>query len=313
MNPRCLTWIFFLTGSLLILSNAHMASAQPKVTSIERLATPAGEACSNARFSPDGKSVYFSGSGYASIWRYDLASRRAAALVKAPGAGYGFTISTDGLTLGYRSTTTDPVSRRRRFSAWIVDLATGKSSSVASGRDVGIPVMVGGQPVTLVQGMVAKTAPQVSSMEPAVLGIDNTKIILLLGGKRVVLDPYGNGSYIWPSLSPDKTRLVAYELGHGTFVCDLTGRILVTLGRKDAPTWTRDGSWIMYMDDRDDGDRLLSSSINCVSADGRTEVVLDGTAAFNGMNPQCSPNEDRLVCDSPDGSLFLVNFEEGGQ
>ncbi|MGA9118396.1 MAG: hypothetical protein WB699_03435, partial [Bacteroidota bacterium] len=208
----------FIASLVLCIVSSGLAQAQPHTVSVERLLLPSGQSWSNAHFASDGKAIFLSGTGYGSIWKYDLTSRAITRVVAASGVGYGFALSSDNRSLAYRSTTTDPVSHRRFHSARILDLATGKSSIVASGRDIGIPVFAGGRAVTLENGAIASSGAGPTSAEPEVLGIENTKIVLLEGGRKVVLDPFGNGSYIWPSLSPDKTKLVAYELGHGTFV-----------------------------------------------------------------------------------------------
>jgi Tol biopolymer transport system component len=142
------------------------------------------------------------------------------------------------------------------------------------------------------------------------LGIEETKIALTVKGKKVTLDPFGQGSYIWPSLSPDKQFLVAYEIDRGAFVCDLTGKVISTFGRRDAPTWTRSGRWIVYMEDKDDGHRLLSSDLFAVTRDGSSTVQLTSTAALMELDPHCSPTENKIVCSTSDGSILLLEYEE---
>jgi Tol biopolymer transport system component len=146
-----------------------------------------------------------------------------------------------------------------------------------------------------------------------VLGVEDTKIVLIRNGAKTLFDPLGNGSYIWPSLSPDRTRVLAYEMAHGAFVCDLQGSAVVQLGKRDAPVWTRDGRWIVYMEDKDDGQRVVSSDLFCISADGKRTAQLTNTAGRMEMHPQCSPTGDKIVCSTMDGEIYVLSYKEVGQ
>jgi Tol biopolymer transport system component len=143
-----------------------------------------------------------------------------------------------------------------------------------------------------------------------VLGIEATKIAVAVHGVKKLLDPLGKGNYIWPALSPGGTQLVAVDLERGAFVCDLEGNVNVRLGRRNAPAWTRDGRWIVYMDDRDDGHSLISSDLYAVSADGATTVRLTDTPDVHEMYPDCSPAESIILCSSLAGDLYLLTYGE---
>jgi Tol biopolymer transport system component len=149
-----------------------------------------------------------------------------------------------------------------------------------------------------------------SSPAVAVLGTENTKILLNEGGRKVLLDPLTDGHYVWPSLSPDGKRIVAYEMDRGAIVCNVDGSNLVKLGKRAAPSWTRSGKWIVYMEDLDDGHKLLSSEIVAVSPNGKETVRLTATTDIMEMNPRCSLTEDKIVCDSPDGKIYLLTYSE---
>jgi Tol biopolymer transport system component len=103
---------------------------------------------------------------------------------------------------------------------------------------------------------------------------------------------------------------VAYEMSRGAFVCDLAGTVSAQLGKKDAAVWTRDGNWLVYMDDRDDGQRILSSELYCVSPDGKLVVQLTDTENVVELYPQCSPTEDKIVCGTLRGEIYLLTYKE---
>jgi Tol biopolymer transport system component len=261
------------------------------------------------QFNPGGTMLYLSTPEQNGIWEYSLASGTLRELSSDRGAGYGFTISPDGEKLAYlrRARGADGAGRREIV---IRNLREGSSRVALTGRGLSLPVFSGdGAAIAATESGIASTAP-IGEAGVTVLGIENTKILLLKGGKKELFDPLGNGHYIWPSLSPDGTRLLAYDMTIGAFVCDLEGRLLARLGRRDAPVWTRDGKWIVYMDDRDDGHKLLSSEIHCVSPDGKVSAQLTATPGILEMYPVCSPAEDRIICSTPDGALYSIFYRE---
>jgi Tol biopolymer transport system component len=295
---------------LAVLFAASMAIAQVRVTSIEKLALPAGQEWSNPVFSPDGGAIYFTNASYDGIWKYSRAENAVTEIAMDPSSGYGFTVSSDGSQIGYRRTTYDARTHERTQDAVIVSTAALSKRIVASGSDLSVPVFAGNEPMYSAGGVVhvpalAKTA----AASVQLLGIENTKIAVMKNGSTVVLDPFGDGSYIWPALSPDKQKLAAYDTRRGTFICDMSGNVLANLGRCDAAVWTRDGKWLVYMNGSDNGRQTLSSDIWMISADGLTKIQLTSTPDVLEMFPSCSPTDNKIAC-SGNGALYVISFEE---
>jgi Tol biopolymer transport system component len=290
---------------------ATAASAQLNVVRIEQL-TPGEGAWRAQQFSPQGTTLYLSTPEQDGIWEYGLVSGELRQLVADRGAGYGFSLSPDGQKLAYRRRTRG-TDRSAQQEIIVRNLRAGTSRVALSGKRLSLPAFSRtGAALAATENGMTSTAP-LDAQEVTILGIENTKILLLRGGKKELFDPLGNGNYIWPSLSPDRTRILAYDMTIGTFISDLQGKILARLGRRDAPVWTRDGRWIVYMDDRDDGNQLLSSEIHCVSPDGKVTARLTATSGTLEMFPVCSPTEDRIICSTVDGALYSIFYREVGQ
>jgi Tol biopolymer transport system component len=286
------------------------AGAQVRVTAVERLALSAETDWAYPRFAPDGSKLFVTSSNHDGIWEYPLVTRKLRQITADQNAGYGIALSADGSQIAYRRTAADARKGQRRQEVVVMDLRTGSARVVLAGKDVSVPAFSRrGAPYAMVQQSLKGTA-SLGLSDIAILGIENTRIVMQKGGKKVLLDPLGHGSYIWPSLSPDGTRIVACDIMHGAFVCDLDGNVLVRLGKRDAPAWTRDGRWIVYMDDRDDGRRVVSSDLYAVSADGKTTIRLTDTEDLLEMEPQCSPTEDKIACSTLNGPVLLISYKE---
>ncbi len=298
---------------LLIGLFAGPTHAQLSITKVEKLPLSSSKEWDAPQFSPDGKRVYFTTADLNGIWEYSIDRRTTRQITADQKCGYGFTFSPDGKKIAYRRTTINKRTHRRTQEIILRNLVDGKASVQASGADLSLPTFTQSNMVYSV-GKQVKNLPTVSQAgSVSVLGIEGTKIVLLQNGNRVLFDPLGNGSYIWPSLSPDRTQLLAYEMARGAFVCDLHGTVTSRLGKRDAPVWTRDGKWIVFMEDRDDGQQVLSSDLFCISPDGTRSAQLTDTKDVMEMHPQCSPTENKIVCSTMGGEIYVLSYEEVGQ
>ena len=289
---------------------ASTGQSQIKVTRSDKLALPRAHSWSHPQFSPTGASIYFTDLDGNGIWEYSLKSRITKQITVDAKSGLAYSISSDGKSLVYRRTQQDWSKTGRKQDIVLTNLTKRSTSVLASGSDVSIPTFSNNTPVYSLRSQTIGLHKTTGTSEATVLGIENMKIALSVNGNKVVLDPLGNGSYIWPVLSPDKRQLVAYEMGKGAFVCDLTGKVESMLGRRDAPSWTRTGKWIVYMADKDDGHKLLSSDLCAVSPDGKTVVQLTSTHSVMALDPHCSPTENKIICSTSDGGIMILEYEE---
>lgn len=296
-----------LCSVMLFAVLAATGDAQISVTRSEKLPLSQSRHWSHPQFSPNGRSVFYTDTDGNGIWEYSLRTRTARRITSDARSGLAYSVAQDGKSLAYRRTIQERPERKQ--AVVLVNLTKGSSSVIASGSDVSSPVFSANTPVYSIKSS-TKGLTGAAAGGVTVLGIENTKIAIGLNGKKTLLDPLGNGSYVWPSLSPDKKFLVAYDMDRGAFVCEVNGSAVTMIGKRDAPSWTRSGKWIVYMDDKDDGHRVLSSDLAAVSPDGKSVVQLTTTAGVFEMNPMCSPTENKIVCNAADGSIVILEYEE---
>lgn len=297
--------------AILLAGLALPASGQIRVVSTERLPLPADHIWSAPQFSPDGTQIFVTSPGYRGIWRFTFATRSLLQICDDAGAGYGFSVSPDGNRVAYRRTLERTQLNRRVQEVVEVELSSGEQVVMATGRDLPVPVYAGDR-VLFDPAGVQKNAVPSMVQGTAVLGIEATKISAVVNGVPRQLDPYGHGSYVWPSLSPDGTRIVAYEMARGMFVADLAGNVLAEFGRCDAPSWERNGRWIVFMRETNDGHRITGSDLYCVSPDGGVPVRLTDTPTIELM-PVCSPVDDRILVCTPSGEILVLTYPEEGR
>ena len=300
--------------AMFLAAGSVFAAGQIRITSIETVPLPAGRFWMAPGWAPDGKAFYVSTTHYRGLWRYDLQAGTLAEITNDAGAGFGWSASPDGATIAYRKTIEGPRLGDRSQEIVRVDLATGTSVSMTAAGSVDNPVFSGDALVVndARAGYAALGTASPDAGAVAVLGIENTKIALLRNGQKTLLDPFGDGSYIWPSLSPDGRRLLAYDMARGAFVCDLLGNVIARLGRLDAPAWTHNGSWIIFMREENDGHVITGSDLYATSPDGQSKVRLTATQATE-LAPSCSPVDNRILCSTAEGAVLVLTYEEVGR
>lgn len=127
------------------------------------------------------------------------------------------------------------------------------------------------------------------------------------GNTTKELAPLGEVFYLWPSVSPDGSRILFTAATKGCYVCDLEGNIVAELGKLNAPTWIND-EWVLGMRDVDDGHTIQSSDILAIHvATGKT-VNITGKSAVIALYPKASQDGRAVVFQNPAGEIYTTRI-----
>lgn len=284
---------------------------QIKITLVEKLQVPANEYWSTPLFSPSGEEIFFTNMDFNGIWQYSLASKLLKTITTDKKSGYNFVVSDDGKKIAYRRTVVEGDHKTRVQEVVELELQSLSAKVLEKGNLLSTPVYSKNTAVITEKISKQKTAPSAANNQIQIVGIEDTKIVLLDNGAKRIFDPLGQGRYIWPQLSPDKSAIVAVDMERGAFVSNLAGTSISKLGKCNAPQWSRSGNWIIGMDDKDDGHKIIASDIIAVSKDGKTRVELTNSVSQMEMFPAVSPVENKIVVSTVSGELLLLTYEEG--
>ncbi|MDP2303856.1 MAG: hypothetical protein Q8N03_15680 [Ignavibacteria bacterium] len=261
------------------------------------------------KISPDGK-IFFSSQGYKGIFYLEKETKRIININDELGAGYEFTFSPDGKNVIYRS---DRYINGLKYSTLKEQNLTTKEVRILQeeSRHMDVPQVLNDGKIVygiddrlqiLASDRVSKVDITLLN-EPVVKAVNN-EIIIYNNGIRRTVQPQGERYYVWTSLSPDKTKLLFYAVGKGTFISDLNGKILVELGDIRSPQWSPNGNWISYMLDEDDGEIVLSSDIKIISHDGKISHQITSTDQIKEIYPVW--NDSNLVYADSDGIIYIT-------
>jgi WD40 repeat protein len=273
-----------------------------QVTSIEKVSLP--EQAAVAAISPQGDYLLLTSATNQGLTKLDLATGQTQVLSAAPSAGHDVKISPDGKTVLYREGSFND-KHLRLSSLKSVNLATGKSEMlVKPTRDLqgyGIDATSAG---AVNKGKFSKKAVGAAKAQNLpVLSINKGQLMITINGKTRNLSPNGTGfSYLWPSLSPDGTKVLFYQAAHGAYVCDLDGSNVRKVGKMRAPVWYDDNT-VVGMMDLDDGEFIYASTIVAATLDGTTQTLTgDETIA---MYPHAA--DGKIVFSTPAGEAYMIN------
>lgn len=244
---------FFLVALML----AAVINAQVlNVTSVQKLNTPENNDTKVAGISPEGDYILLTSGANKGLVRFDLATGNTMTISEKEGAGYEVKISQDGNEVIYRETTYD-IDHTRRNNILHLSFATRKRALVAQGqRDM--------------RRMQFESRPAIS--------INDRKMILNQNGQETVLAPNGtDASYIWPSISPDGSKICYYVCGAGCYVCNIDGTNPQYIAHDCRAAKWYNNNVIIGMDDKDDGEFILSSKIVAFDLKGNSQILTDNT------------------------------------
>lgn len=264
----------------------------------------------------EGDLLFLTKQNFEGIFSFDLKTKELKTITTDQGAGYGFVVSNNGEDVFYRSFEYD--GPKRFFSLLTKNLISGEKKEIVSHiRDINPPQMLSNNRVGyLYDGKIYFPEMSILSREDIGAGeaiftiIQNRKIVLYNDKGKRIIEPFGEGIYIWPSLSPKGDKLLFTFASKGTFISDLDGNIITELGYANAPVWSADGQWIAYMVDRDDGHVVIDSDIWITSLDGKERIKITNTPFIHEMYPIWGVSNKQLFFTSNDGRIFEAELVE---
>ena len=270
----------------LALAISMMASAQVfEVGQLTKLNTPTDTDVKVAGVSSDGSYVLLTSGSNHGLRRYDVATGKTTTITTADGAGFNVQISKDGQEIVYRETKFDAQGLRKNDIVRL-DMTTAKTATIAKGqRDM---------------MAMANTGANVS------VSINDRKIVLNKNGKNIILAPNGSReSYIWPSVSPDGTKLCYYVCGVGCYVSNIDGTQARFIARDCRAAQWYDNNTLVAMADKDNGHFVTESAIVAYTLDGKKQVLTYKTMI--AMFPYVADNT--IVFSTDEGETYMLNVK----
>lgn len=273
--------LFFLIAAIVL--GFVTASAQIfEVLSMQKLDINLDTDVKVVAISPKGDYILVTSGSNKGLWRYAFSTNQISMITNAEGAGYNVQVAEDGQEIIYRETKIENNLRTNNIVR--MNLYDTKRSVIAySQRDL--------------QKMV------LSNFTTSVT-IKDKKILLTQNGEEIILTPNGDEhSYIWPSISPDGTKLCYYVSGVGCYVSNIDGSNPQYIARDCRAAKWYNNNTLVAMADEDDGYFITASSIVVYTLDGQYQELT--SKDLLAMYPQVSSG--KITFSTIKGETYLLN------
>ena len=274
--------MLFVAACLMSLA----ASAQVlEVASMHKLPIPAQAEMKVAGVSPDGDYILLTSGSNKGLQRYDVVSNTLTTLSKAEGAGFNVQVSKDGQEVVYRETVVGK-DNLRKHNIVRKNLATEKVQTIARAQRT--------------------MSHMATSDNLTTVSIQDRLIVLKRNGLTTTLAPNGmNESYIWPTISPDGTKICYYVCGNGCWVSNIDGSNPQYIAHACRAAQWYDNNTIVAMADEDDGHFTTASRIVAYTLDGKMQVLTNDSMI--AIEPYTA--NGAVVFSTLDGEVYMLNVK----
>lgn len=290
---------------LLLLIGQIVCAQQIELKSVQLLTGTEKGGFYHPVFSPQGTYLLTTQENYQGLNCHILATSEIKRLTSDLGAGYSVRISEDENTILYKKN--EFVQNMRYSSLRKYSLNNAKNIEIIKPtRENIVPQITNNAPAYLLGKKMVKSSP--SQKITPLITIENKKMVLYANGTSRTLTPNGEKeSYFWASISPDSKQIVYTTARGGTFVCDMEGKNVVSIGHLNAPKWLSN-SWLVGMNDIDDGHKVLSSHVVAVTKDGKVRKTFNLPQKPIAMYPAPSADGKKIAFNTLEGKIYIMEI-----
>ncbi len=294
----------FLTTAVMFAA-LSMSAQLATVTSVDRVNTES--AIEKPVISADGSFVVGYAPQAAAIVKIDAVNGATSTVMEGKNL-YGLRLTGDNQSVVFTRANYDK-KHMRKNSLEAVSLTGGKSQVlVKPTRKLNAGVSISGSTVTAVENgrVKVRTLGATASAPTPVASISYGHLQVTVDGETKTIDPQGRGSYLWPSVSPDGTKVVYWLVGKGCFVVNLDGSDAKAMGNLRAATWAGN-DMVVGMDMRSTTQEADNSSIVAkrISDGVRQQLTSDDVVA---LFPSASADGSRIAFTTPEGAVYIISL-----
>lgn len=282
-----------------------LANAQNvKVTCQEQLLTGTESRCCSPVLSPDGQKLLFTQPDYDGLKVYDIEDGATTTLSTDKMAGFSPAFSRDGKSVYFLSQTRENLLIYRSVKSVNLD-GTGTREVTGKSRGMLAPVAVdGGVAAVSDSGMKLMTKGDGGTYVYS----KGKEIVVVKDGVEKDIAPVPTKyTYIWESLSPDKTKILFYAGAKGSYVCDLDGNVIADLGKYTFPAWCGN-DYVVAVKPTHGTHQYEKSQLVLLKVDGSFKQELTAPESM-AISPTASASGDRVAYSTTDGRLFIMDLE----
>ena len=277
---------FLLSVVALCATIVFAGAAELSISPSVQILTPAE--AHHPVLSPDGATLLFSTENHEGLYSYDMATKNVTLLDEGVAAGFEPVFSADCKKVYYQ--TAEMVDGLLCRDVRSAEVKSGKVKKVkkASREDVNL------------QSIEGKTYSSTSASLKSIL--------VTIDGKTTEIAPIEDAhSYLWPSLSPDRRKVLFNEPFKGVFICNIDGTGLEKVAeRGDYPSWISDNAFVA-VESKDDGYQVTTSVLKLYDFETGSSASLTHEN-LRVAELTTAPNTGDVVYSTVEGELYRTNI-----
>jgi Tol biopolymer transport system component len=253
-----------------------------------------------------GNLLAFTSENYDGLWVYDCSNQSVVPVSDEPGAGFQPVFSEEGKIV-YKNTVYKSKLKYDGLKSYDWQKKT-VTTLLEPQRDLK-PVQKDNQGVMALhnQQLLKVSSGKPEKTTPPYVWSDGRNLNIYTDGKTTVLNPVEDANgYIWASLSPNGKWIVFNAVAAGTYISDLKGNIIASLGYLNAPVWYGN-EFVVGMQDKDDGYNVTESIVVMKSLNGKQTKQLSEPGQI-AMYPTAAPIAQKVAYHTVDGDIYVVEL-----
>lgn len=265
------------------------------------------------KFNNAGDKIIFTSETYKGLWMFDSDTKVIRNISQKDGVGFNPEFDSSDKYVVCRS---NKFENMKRISDLLkIDINNGSETDILMNkRDLNYPMLsANGNVFVLADKNVVRFDQSFQKQMPlhdeSTVYIESSNLVIESAGVKKVLNPLGDGNYLWPSFSSDGQKILFTKAGEGTFVTNLEGNIIAEMGRANYPQWSKNDEWIVFMEDYDDGVQYTSSEIKAKHIASGSTFNLTQTDDEIEMYPNYSTSTNEVVYHTTDGRIIKLTLQ----
>jgi hypothetical protein len=300
--------IHFLVLQLLLAF--PILSQQVEISEIKTIDPKIKEDYSISAVSPNGKYLLVSKPLYSGLSLVTIKNGETRILSTMLGSGYQPAFSTGSRYVFYR--TDDFTNKKRQSSIYKTKVSTADASLLVKNERVLSPPLIAGNNLvyTIDGSFKSKMVHQCifnNIEDKNIVILKDLNPVLYSNGEMKVLNPEGEGSYIWVSMSPNKKMLLYYFVGKGTSICGLNGKKTKYLGNLRNPKWLGN-NYIIGVESHTSDEKSTATDLVAYSVKTGIRLVITDTKDTNERNPIVYDRGRRIAYQTSGGALKVLKI-----
>lgn len=265
------------------------------------------------QFTINGKYLVFTTNNFSQLWLYSFVDETVEKIVELPQCGVSFQIAYNSDDIYFRDRAIKGKKRGGVFSILKYSISEKKIDVVYNSENrISRPIYNNGHLYFLenevpksINIITNKVAPKFSE---TFFYVENNNLIKMGIDKDTISYSNKNFKFISCEYSKDGECIFALSANEGVVALDLNGKPINVLSKAITVSKLYKSNLLVYAEEVDDGQKILSSNLHIGFMDSSKSIKLDNENNEIRINPDWSPTDNKIAYATDNGIIKIISF-----